>query len=171
MIGSLGQMLRQSLDSRAEVEVSLKQELKFLDSYLEITQMRFGDRLKVNKPIAPETLDALVPTFILQPLVENAVQHGIEPASSQGTVEIRAERVADQLAVSVSDTGIGLVETGEKAATEGIGLANTRARLQSLYPGRHTFTIRNRTEGGCMAELRIPFHSAPLPGNDAPRIP
>jgi len=171
MIGSLGQMLRLSLDSGSKSEVPLEQELKFLDSYLEIAQMRFGDRLKVNQLISPETLKAMVPTFILQPLVENAIQHGIEPDTSQGTVEIRAEKVDDQLVLFVSDTGVGLAETVEKAATKGIGLSNTRARLQSLYPAQHTFAIRNRSERGCVAELRIPFHSTPLPGDDAAMLP
>lgn len=169
IIGSLGQMLRLSLDSGAKSEVPLEQELKFLDSYLEIAQMRFGGRLKVNQDISPETLKAVVPTFILQPLVENAIQHGIEPDSSQGTVEIRAQKVADQLVLSISDTGVGLAETAGKTATNGIGLSNTRARLQSLYPGQHAFMIRNRSEGGCLAELKIPFHTTPLPGDDAAR--
>jgi two-component sensor histidine kinase len=165
MVGSLGQMLRLSLDSGSQAEVPLEQELKFLDSYLEIAQIRFGNRLKVNQHINPKTLKALVPTFILQPLVENAIQHGIEPDSAQGTVEICAEQTADQLTLSVSDTGIGLTETFDEAAIKGIGLANTRARLQSLYPGQYNFTIRNRAKGGCLAELKIPLHTTPSTGD------
>jgi sensor histidine kinase YesM len=169
MIGSLGQMLRLSLDSGSKSEVPLEQELRFLDSYLEIAQLRFGDRLKVSQHISPGTLKALAPTFILQPLVENAIQHGIEPDSSQGTVEIRAQKVADQLVLSVSDSGVGLTETTDSPAKKGIGLSNTRARLRSLYPGRHSFAIQNRSERGCVAELRIPFHTTPLPLDYAAR--
>lgn len=162
MIGSLGQMLRLSLDSGSEVEVPLEQELRFLDSYLEIAQMRFGGRLHVKRHVPPATLNALVPTFVLQPLVENALKHGIEPGSTTGTIEIRAELAGDQLILSVSDTGVGLAEAAE--ASKGIGLTNTRARLQSLYPGIHRFSIHNRVEGGCIAELEIPFHTKPLFG-------
>ena len=161
MIGSLGQMLRLSLDSGSEVEVPLEQELKFLDSYLEIAQTRFGDRLQVKRDITPVTLNAFVPTFVLQPLVENALKHGIEPGSSTGTIEIRADRVGDRLLLSISDSGVGLANTAELISSNGIGLSNTKSRLESLYPGNHRFSVRNRVEGGCIAELEIPFHTEP----------
>jgi anti-sigma regulatory factor (Ser/Thr protein kinase) len=165
MIGNLGHMLRLSLDSGHEPEVELQQELEFLDSYLEIARARFSDRLRINKDVSPETLRALVPTFVLQPLVENAIRHGIEPKSSPGTVEIHAARAAQQLVISISDTGVGLSATAETGTSGGIGLSNTRARLQSLYPGQHVFSVQNRSDGGCVAELRIPFHTAPMPHN------
>jgi signal transduction histidine kinase len=160
MIGSLGQMLRLSLDSGSKAEVPLEQELKFLDSYLEIAQIRFGDRLQVKRDISAVTLNALVPTFILQPLVENALKHGIEPNSVAGVIHIRAGRDGERLILSVSDTGVGLAKTMELSASNGI--SNTKARLQNLYPGRHHFSVHNRVEGGCIAELEIPFHTEPL---------
>jgi len=164
MIGSLGQMLRLSLDSGSRLEVPLEQELKFLDSYLEIEQIRFGDRLKVIHDIAPETWLGLVPTFILQPLVENAIRHGIEPDLSPGTIEIRARCTKGALTVTIRDTGVGLAEKEPDGLTtqNGIGIANTRGRLQSLYSGQYRFSVRNATGRGCIAELEIPFHTEPL---------
>jgi two-component sensor histidine kinase len=163
MIGSLGQMLRLSLDSGPEVEVRLEDELKFLNSYLEIAQIRFGDRLQVIRNIPPiETLNAYVPTFILQPLVENALKHGIEPGTSPGTIEIRTNRDGDRLLLSVSDSGVGLGNASESPTTNGIGISNTKARLESLYPGQYRFSVRNRPEKGCIAEVEIPFHTEPL---------
>ena len=161
MIASLGQMLRLSLDSAPNPEVPLEQELKFLDAYLEIARMRFGDRLEVRFDVAPETGDALVPTFILQPLVENAVRHGIEPGIARGTIEINVRHTGETLCLSIRDTGVGLAGEAAGGAQNGIGIANTRARLQSLYPGRHHFVVRNAAAGGCVAELEIPFHTEP----------
>ena len=167
MIGSLGQMLRLSLDSGVDAEVPLEQELKFLDRYLEIAQTRFGDRLAVKQNVAPETRSALVPTFVLQPLVENAIKHGIEPADTPGTVEIRIHRAHERLVITIRDTGVGLPREHpvDFVGQNGIGLANTQARLQSLYPGQHRFTVRNSPAGGCVAELAIPFHTEPISAN------
>jgi len=160
MIGSLGQMLRLSLDSGSEPEVPLEEELKFLNCYLEIAQTRFGNRLEVNYDLGPETGNALVPTFILQPLVENAVRHGIEPAAAGGTIEISVRHDGQMLLILIRDSGVGLA--AEPSAPGGIGIANTRARLASLYPGWHHFAVRNSAAGGCVAELEIPFHTEPL---------
>jgi two-component system, LytTR family, sensor kinase len=163
MLGSLGQMLRQSLESDSQLEVPLNAELKFLDSYLEIMQMRLGERLKVVRATPlPETLKAYVPTFILQPLVENAIQHGIEPGMSPGSVEIRVQHAGEQLILAVGDTGVGLKKYPDQDQREGVGLSNTKARLQSLYPGRHAFKIQNQSTGGCMVEITIPFHTTPF---------
>jgi len=167
MIGSLGQMLRLSLDSAVEAEVPLEQELKFLDCYLEIAKTRFGDRLAVKQNVAPETRPALVPTFVLQPLVENAIKHGIEPADTPGTVEITIRRVQERLVLSIRDTGVGLAQDDQvnPFGQNGIGLANTQARLQNMYPGQYRFAVRNVPAGGCVAELEIPFHTEPLSVN------
>ena len=164
MIGSLGQMLRLSLDNGGDPEVPLAQELKFLDCYLEIAQTRFGDRLRVTHDIASGTGPALVPTFVLQPLVENAVRHGIEPGLAPGTIEITVRHSGGMLSISIRDSGVGLAEGNATASASqnGIGIANTRARLQNLYPGQHHFAVRNAAAGGCVAELEIPFHTAPL---------
>jgi len=151
MIANLSTLLRLSLDSATEQEVPLGRELDFLDHYLHIEQLRFGPRLRVEQQIAPAARAALVPTFILQPLVENAIRHGIEPLVAPGRIIIAA----------ITDTGVGLPEIAGAVTglVEGIGLSNTRARLQSLYPGRHRFTLRNAADGGCVAELEFPFHT------------
>lgn len=160
MIGNLSALLRLSLDSATEQEVPLGRELDFLDRYLDIEQIRFGARLRVEKKIAAAARLALVPTFILQPLVENAIRHGIEPKIAPGVIKIEAQRDGESLRVTISDTGVGLPELADPAArpAEGIGLSNTRARLQSLYPDRHQFGLRNADSGGCVAEIRLPFH-------------
>jgi len=169
MIGNLSTLLRLSLDSAAEQEITLGRELDFLDSYLNIEQVRFGPRLRVEKEITSEARLALVPTLILQPLVENAIRHGIEPQITPGVVKISARRADDWLCLVIADTGVGLPIAGEStggpaegAHAEGIGLSNTRARLQSLYPGRHRFALINAAGGGCEVRLEIPFHLTPF---------
>jgi LytS/YehU family sensor histidine kinase len=161
MIGNLSMLLRLSLDSATEQEVPLGRELDFLDRYLDIEQIRFGQRLRIEKRIAAESRQALVPTFILQPLVENAIRHGIEPKVSPGVIKIESQRDGESLRVTISDTGVGLPELADPAArpVEGIGLSNTRARLQSLYPGGHQFSLHNADSGGCVAEIKLPFHT------------
>jgi len=164
MIGNLSTLLRLSLDTAAEQEIPLERELEFLGRYLDIEQIRFGGRLRIDLEIAPAAREALVPTLILQPLVENAVRHGIEPQSSPCVVRICAGCRGEILRLSVSDSGVGLPAA---AGPEGIGLSNTRARLQSLYPARHRFNLRNVGDGGCEAELEIPFHTRSAPAATA----
>ncbi|HEY6546870.1 MAG TPA: ATP-binding protein, partial [Vicinamibacteria bacterium] len=138
-------------------EVSLKQELGFLDRYLEIERTRFRDRLTVDLQIDPETLDAEVPNLLLQPLVENAIRHGIGRRQEAGRIEIVARRHYDRLDIRIRDDGPGLPEGPETALRTGVGLANTAARLQQLYPAGHRFDLRNRAEGGLEVGLEIPF--------------
>ena len=165
MIGGLSEMLRFSLDSAAEPEVPLRRELDFLNHYLQIQQVRFGPRLRVEQNISPEVEQALIPTLMLQPLVENSIRHGIEPKLAPGVIGLRATRVGDVLRLSIRDTGVGFPDRTApgNAAPKGIGIANTRARLQSLYPGRHRFELRNDPAGGAVVELEIPFHTAAKP--------
>jgi sensor histidine kinase YesM len=122
---------------------------------LEIEQIRFGDRLTVKLEIAPDTLEAQVPNLILQPLVENAIRHGIEPHARPGRIELRARRQADGLALDVSDNGAGL--RNHDPAKEGVGLSNTRARLQELYGKAHRFELGRAAEGGLSVQLTIPY--------------
>ena len=170
MIGGLSEMLRISLDSAMDQEVPLRHELNFLNLYLQIEQARFGDRLRVEQNISLEVEGALVPTLILQPLVENAIRHGIEPKLAPGVIGISAQRVGEALRISIRDTGVGVnsSDRAEKSAQKGIGLSNTRARLQSLYPGQHHFDIHNDPASGCVVELEIPFHTElwPIPSQD-----
>ena len=137
----------------------LREELEFLKRYLEIEQIRFGDRLTVKVDVAVEAFDARVPNLILQPLVENAVRHGIEPHAKPGRIELRARRAVDTLVLEVSDNGKGL--PASRLAAEGVGLSNTRARLQTLYGEAHGFELLDAPGGGLLARLTIPFQKEP----------
>jgi two-component system, LytTR family, sensor kinase len=155
MIMRLSDLLRAALDSADTQEVSLRKELELLQLYLGIEQIRFGDRLSVGMDVAPDTLEAQVPNFILQPLVENAIRHGIEPRARPGRIELHARRQADALALAVCDNGKGLPNA--KPAREGVGLSNTRARLRELYGESHQFELRSSPEGGLRVEMTIPY--------------
>src|SRR6185436_19687703 len=139
MIARLSELLRLSLENDGAQEVSLRQELDFLKRYLEIQQVRFGQRLNVRFDVAPQTLDARVPNLLLQPLVENAIQHGIAPFSAPGEIHIQASRENGLLCLRVADNGPGLPAQKPAGHPDGIGLANTRARLRRLYSGAHQF--------------------------------
>ena len=155
MLAGLGDLLRYALAQMDKQEIPLKQELEFLELYLEIEQARFGDRLTVSMQIATETLDAAVPNLILQPLVENAVRHGISKRAAAGSIEISAWRQEDELHLQVSDDGPGLPEDMTATHRQGLGLANTRARLEGLYGADHQFALHNGA--GVTAKLVIPF--------------
>ena len=154
MIVRLSDLLRAALDSSDTQEVTLRDELKFLQRYLEIEQIRFGSRLTVKIEVAPDTLDAKVPNLILQPLVENAIRHGIEPHAKAGLIELRSELADGRLTLDVIDNGGGLKNPG--VVKEGVGLSNTRARLRTLYGEAHSFELRNAPAGGLQARVIIP---------------
>lgn len=160
VVTGLGELLRRVLDTAGTQVVPLKQELEFIERYLEIEQIRFGERLKIDMRIQPETLDARVPNLILQPLVENAIRHGIAPRVSAGHLEIEASRVGDQLRLSVSDDGPGLRENNGRSSSSGLGLSATRERLAQMYGAESSFEVRNGEGGGVTAELRIPYQLA-----------
>ena len=147
MLARLSDLLRIALDQRGAQEVALKDELEFLEKYLEIEQTRFGDRLVVRYDVDAETLDAQVPNLILQPLVENSVRHAVAVRIEPGLIEIRARRVGTNLELSVLDNGPGLSKTpGMHAGKKGVGLANTRSRLEHLYGASQQLEPR-RTPG------------------------
>jgi signal transduction histidine kinase len=161
MIDRLSDLLRLSLRSKAQ-EVTVKQELEILQSYLAIEQTRFRDRLSVQIDAQPDVLDARIPQLLLQPLVENAVHHGIAPRARPGRIDIRAYRRGHQLEIEVRDSGDGLPPDRLLALNDGVGLSNTRARLAHLYGDAHGFAFANLPGGGFQVSVSIPFHVGQL---------
>lgn len=161
VVTRLGDLLRLSLQGTGQ-EVSLRQELEFLRLYLDIQETRFPDRLTVVVDTPPDTLDALVPSLLLQPLVENGIRHAIEPRAGAGTIVVRARRSGDRLAIEVTDDGPGIDRAATKPNGNGIGLANTRQRLEQLYGADHRFALRNQDPPatGLVVALDIPFRLA-----------
>ena len=157
MLTRLGDLLRHALRSDPRHETPLHEELALLDQYLDIMRTRFGDRLTIRRTIPTSVESALVPTFVLQPLVENALEHGVDRIEGSGCVEIDAEREGDSLVLAVRDNGAG--ERGDARAGLGIGLTNTRARLAALYGDAATLALRPRPSGGTEVVLRLPFRS------------
>lgn len=157
MLARLSDLLRLSLDRTGTQQVTLKEEIDFLQKYLEIERTRFGDRLRVQVEIEPDTLDAAVPNLLLQPIVENALRHGVGRKVEGGLVRIMAARVGADLALAVRDTGPGMPAAALTALNRGVGLSNTRLRLQELFPGRHRFDFHEPPEGGLAVEITIPF--------------
>ena len=159
MLTDLSDLLRMSFENLEVQEVSLKQELEFLNKYIEIEQMRFHDRLVVELQIAPDTLDATVPNMILQPIVENAIKHGISPRASGGRIDIEATRSNGHLEIKVQDNGLGIPFGDTDNLPEGVGLSNTRRRLKHLYGDRHKFSIIASGRQGVTVDLAIPFRN------------
>jgi two-component system, LytTR family, sensor kinase len=157
MIARLGELLRSTLENGGTQEVSLRQELEFIRPYLEIEQARLGPRLQVRMEIDPEAMDARVPNLLLQPLVENAIRHGVAPRPEGGRIEIRARRDHDRLRLEVCDDGPGLRAEQHTALAKGIGVANTRARLQQLYGPSHRFEMTNASRQGLVVTVIFPF--------------
>lgn len=157
MLVRLSELLRTTLESAGAQEVTLKQEMEFAQRYLEIEQTRFQDRLSVKIEVDPAALDALAPSLLLQPLVENALRHGIARHAGAGLLEIRARREGDKLRLQVRDNGPGLQTDANGEMVKGVGLSNTRARLDQLYGSAHSFEIGNAEEGGALVTVTIPF--------------
>jgi len=158
MVMKLSELLRLALDNTDTHEVPLSQELGFLERYLEIEKTRFRERLNVEMNIAPETLKARVPNLVLQPLVENAIRHGVERHARPGRIILRAQQQNGELQLEVQDNGAGIPEG--KVIREGIGLTNTRSRLQQLYGSAQKFELKNVESGGLLARVVLPFHKA-----------
>jgi len=158
MIARLSELLRTSLDEADEPEVPLQRELTFVDRYLEVMQIRFQGRLHVRIHTEPDASAALVPNLILQPLVENAVKHGMSKVVGAGRIEIHAQRVGSRAVLSVIDNGPGL-PNGTLPPTEGVGLRNTRMRLAQLYGSDQSLTLRTGESGGLIAEVSLPYHT------------
>jgi two-component system, LytTR family, sensor kinase len=159
MLSRLSDLLRLTLENSGAQEVTLREELELLGRYLDIERVRFADRLTVEIDAAPEAMEARVPSLILQPLVENAVRHGVAQTLGAGRVEVRATKDGERLRLEVRDTGPGLPAGGE--VTDGIGLSNTRGRLAHLYGADARFTIGDAPGGGALAVVELPFRTSP----------
>jgi two-component sensor histidine kinase len=167
MVAQLGDLLRLLLDRFGAPEVTLEEELEFLNRYLEIEQERFGARLRVREQIEAGSQRAWVPPLILQPLVENALKHGIGPGKKGGRITLRARRDRKQglLRLEVEDNGVGLAADYR----HGVGLSNTCARLRQLYPGAYRFELRAAPGGGTLAVLELPFRTRLHAAHDEPQ--
>lgn len=156
MIARLSELLRATLDADDQ-EVPLHQELTFAERYLEIMQIRFQGRLQVETKVEADVREALVPNLILQPLVENAVKHGVSKIDGAGHIEIGARRDGERLLLTLRDNGPAL--KGEMSPTEGIWLRNTRARLAQMYGSAQSLALRPAQDGGLIAEVSLPYHT------------
>ena len=155
MVTGLSELLRFSLGTAGEQEVRLDRELEVLRHYLDIQLVRFSDRLSVRFDIEPAARDAMVPGLLLQPLVENAIKHGITPRVTGGHLHISVRRLDDMLLLEVTDDGVGTREP----LSEGVGLGNARARLASLYGARHRLDAGPGPQGGFQVKIEIPWHT------------
>ena len=158
MIEHLGDLLRLSLESKDRQEVPLAEEMSFLDHYVAIQKIRFGDQLKIETQISPDVKYTSVPCLFVQPLVENAIRHGISRRSSGGTVIILAQRSDDRLDIRILDDGVGLPPGWTLETSTGLGLSVTRERIAGLYPnGASHFDVRRRIGGGTEVEISLPL--------------
>lgn len=160
VIEDLGALLRGSLDCQDSTEIPLAKELALLDHYLAIQKRRFGKRIKIKMDVDPETLTSRVPSMLLQPLVENAIRHGIEPRLTGGTITVAAAPAGDELAITVADDGIGLPPKWRMENCSGLGLRVTCERLETLYAssGHFSFSVSRRKGGGTEVAIRIPLN-------------
>ena len=152
-------MLRHAIETSRVQRVALRDELATLRLYTEIEEVRFGDRIDLRWQIAPDTLGAAVPHMLLQPLVENAIKHGLEVQSTSGKIEVAAARVGDTLRLTIRDDGPGIAPPSPRRGS-GVGIPNTRARLRELYGDRHTFALSSCPHGGTEVAITLPFEPA-----------
>ncbi|HKR09944.1 MAG TPA: histidine kinase, partial [Gemmatimonadaceae bacterium] len=156
MLTRLSDLLRLTLKHRGENEIALRDELSLADHYLAIMSVRFGDRLSIQESIEPDTLDALVPQFLLQPLLENALQHGVASTAGPALIEISARVGGGRLTVAVTDNGRG-IPSANRGERHGMGLSNTRLRLEQLYGRDQSLTLEKLPERGTRIAVEMPF--------------
>jgi two-component system LytT family sensor kinase len=161
MIERLSGLLRATLKIDGPAEIRLREEIQTLGLFLDIEEARFKDRLTFNIELDQGTEDALVPAFLLQPLVENAVRHGVAPLRNGGTVDVRARREGDRLILEIADDGPGFPGDPAASMNRGLGLGNTRARLELLYGAAGILKLENPAGGGARVEIRLPFRTEP----------
>jgi two-component system, LytTR family, sensor kinase len=161
MLTRLGDLLRTAIRSGAEQETDLATEVRLTEAYASMEKMRFGERLHIDFEIAPETSGAMVPTLLLQPLLENAIKHGLQGVSREGFIAVRASRANAQLLLSVKDNGIGPATDSLEKKDVGIGLGATTQRLARLYPGESQLTMSGSRDSGTEVRIVLPFRAAP----------
>lgn len=159
MLGLLSDLLRWTLQLMTSNEISLREEIQFIELYLQIEKARFGDRLSISMDLEEGTLNSFVPTLILQPIIENAMNHGIAKRRDSGKLQISSRRMNGNLVLRVLDDGYGISESDNGNPAKGIGLANTRTRLRTLFGEHHALSIRNTKPFGTEVELSFPDHS------------
>ncbi len=159
MIARLSKFLRYTLENTNVQEVPLREELEVIDLYFDIQKIRFGDNLTIQRSIAPDAMDCSVPTLILQPLVENSLEHGIAKRQSGGVVELSAIKKDGSLLISIADNGPGMNGDPSASSHQGIGIRNTVSRLEKLYGTSSTFNVQSGPEGGTLVQLVIPFRT------------
>jgi len=161
MIGQLSDLLRASLKADPLREVALSDELKLVEQYLAIQQTRFQDRLRATLSASDAAQRAYLPYLILQPLVENAVRHGISPRESGGQLWLDANQVDDRLVITIEDDGVGMGNAPPELAGSGVGLGGVKSRLQHLYGPDHRLDVEARRPSGTRVRIEIPYHAAP----------
>ncbi len=169
MLTRLGDLLRVALRRDIPSETTVQDEIALTQDYLAVEKMRFGDRLTILSEVAPDTDQALMPSFLLQPLVENAVIHGLRGVSQAGRIALRTAREGDQLVVTVADNGVGSPDHRPDERHAGLGLSSTQERLCKMYPDEHEFAIRKTSGGGTEVRIAIPFRLGDDPEESIPR--
>lgn len=170
MLEHLGDLLRLSLQARDRQEIPLAEELAFLDHYLAIQKIRFGANLRIETRVEPDVKYALVPCLIVQPLVENAIRHGVSRRASGGVVMVTAERIANHMEIRVVDDGVGLPPGWSLETSSGLGLSVTRERIAGLHPnGDCRFAVKRRSSGGTEVEISLPLRLSGEPANGLAR--
>jgi two-component system, LytTR family, sensor kinase len=167
MLSRLGDLLRASFRKDAQPEIPLQAEIALTQAYLDIERVRFRDRLSVLVDISPGTESALVPTFLLQPLVENAIKHGLAASNISGRIQIRSLLQPDRLVLTVADNGSGISADSVQDLQMGVGLGSTFERLNRLYPDQHEFTVQNVHEGGTEVRIALPYHVHRFPAGSS----
>lgn len=157
LLARLSSLLRMSLDATRAAEITLRQEMDFLERYIDIQKARFSDRLEVEVAIQPEAMSARIPNLLLQPIVENAILHGVAPKTGPGRVRISGMVNGDQLHLDVEDDGPGILPDASSRRREGVGLANTRERLAKIYGARSQLTLKSELGRGVHVQIILPF--------------